>query len=55
MPGLWSAVNRGKFSGWCELKAMRHVSMIAGVAESWDRPSLKPGSHVPVWPAGAPR
>jgi crotonobetainyl-CoA:carnitine CoA-transferase CaiB-like acyl-CoA transferase len=37
-------------SGWGELVALRHAAKIDGVPDGWERPSVRPGTHAPVWP-----
>jgi crotonobetainyl-CoA:carnitine CoA-transferase CaiB-like acyl-CoA transferase len=37
-------------SGFGQLVAMRHAAMLSLTPPHWDRPSMPPGSHPPVWP-----
>ena len=38
-------------SGWGELRAVRHAANLSGVPGGWQRPSARPGTHAPRWPA----
>ena len=38
-------------SGWGKLVAARHAAQFSHTPAGWDRPSVRPGTHPPVWPA----
>ena len=38
-------------SGWGTLVAARHAAQFSHTPAGWDRPSVRPGTHPPAWPA----
>ena len=38
-------------SGWGELRAVRHAARLSHTPVEWQRASVRPGTHAPVWPA----
>ncbi len=40
-------------SGYGRLVALRHPAQFSETPAKWRRPSMPPGSHPPVWPAGS--
>ncbi|MGC4062517.1 MAG: CoA transferase [Aquabacterium sp.] len=38
-------------SGFGQLLAMRHAASLSHTPPHWDRPSMPPGTHPPVWPS----
>jgi hypothetical protein len=37
-------------SGFGQLRALRHSAKLSHMDVPWQRPSMPPGSHPPVWP-----
>ena len=37
-------------SGWGELVALTHAAQFSHTPAGWKRPSVRPGTHAPVWP-----
>ena len=37
-------------SGFGRLRAVRHAAILSATPVRWDRPSMPPGTHSPVWP-----
>ena len=37
-------------SGWGALVALKHAAQFSQTPARWNRPSVRPGSHAPVWP-----
>jgi crotonobetainyl-CoA:carnitine CoA-transferase CaiB-like acyl-CoA transferase len=38
-------------SGWGRLVALRHGARLSGLPQGWARPSVRPGTNAPAWPA----
>jgi crotonobetainyl-CoA:carnitine CoA-transferase CaiB-like acyl-CoA transferase len=38
-------------SGFGRLRALRHAAQLSHTPARWTRPSMRPGSHAPAWPA----
>ena len=37
-------------SGWGALVALKHAAQFSHAPAGWNRPSVRPGTHAPVWP-----
>ena len=37
-------------SGWGEMRAIKHAAQFSHTPARWSRPSVRPGTHAPVWP-----
>jgi crotonobetainyl-CoA:carnitine CoA-transferase CaiB-like acyl-CoA transferase len=46
----FAAMVQSSTSGWGELRALRHSAGFSHTPAGWTRPSMPPGSHLPLWP-----